>query len=138
VQNPEYTDLRFENEALSEFEGLDVDGNRVRRIPRYIVEFRPSYALGPARLFGAVQYMDERFSDDANNVTLPDYWVFNAGVSIDVRNVTVQATGNNLTNTIGLTEGNPRVGQVVGVERDIFMARPILGRSGRASLTYRF
>jgi outer membrane receptor protein involved in Fe transport len=64
--------------------------------------------------------------------------VFNAGVSIDVRNVTVQATGNNLTNTIGLTEGNPRVGQVVGVERDIFMARPILGRSGRASLTYRF
>ena len=138
VQNPEYTDLRFENEALSEFEGLDVDGNRVRRIPRYIVEFRPSYTVGPARLFGAVQYMDERFSDDANNVTLPDYWVFNAGVSIDVRNVTVQATGNNLTNTIGLTEGNPRVGQVVGVERDIFMARPILGRSGRASLTYRF
>jgi outer membrane receptor protein involved in Fe transport len=138
LQNPEYTGLRFENEALSEFEVLDFDGNRVRRIPRYIVEFRPSYTIGPARLFGAVRYMDERFSDDANNVTLPDYWVFNAGASVNVRNVTVRATGNNLANTIGLTEGNPRVGQVVGVERDIFMARPILGRSGQLSIAYTF
>jgi outer membrane receptor protein involved in Fe transport len=138
LQNPEYTGLRFENEALSEFEDLDFDGNRVRRIPRYIVEFRPSYTIGPARLFGAVRYMDERFSDDANNVTLPDYWVFNAGASVNVRNVTVRATGNNLANTIGLTEGNPRVGQVVGVERDIFMARPILGRSGQLSIAYTF
>jgi len=138
VQNPEYTDLTFVDESLSGFEGLDVEGNRVRRIPRYIVELRPSYTYGPARVFGAVRYMDERFSDDANNVTLPDYWVFDAGVSVSVRNVTIRATGNNLTNTIGLTEGNPRVGQVVGVERDIFMARPILGRSGRLSLTYGF
>lgn len=139
VQNPEYTNLNFANEDFAQqFSELDFDGNRVRRIPRYIVEFRPSYTFGPARVFGAVRYMDERFSDDANNVTLPDYWVFNGGASVDIRNVTIRATGNNLTNTIGLTEGNPRVGQVVGVEENIFMARPILGRSGRLSLGYRF
>jgi outer membrane receptor protein involved in Fe transport len=138
LQNPEYTDLQFANDDFADVAGLDFDGNRVRRIPRYIVEFRPSYTYGPARIYGAVRYMDERFSDDANNVTLPDYWVFNAGVSVDIRNVTFQASGNNLANAIGLTEGNPRVGQVVGVEQDIFMARPILGRSGKASLTYRF
>jgi hypothetical protein len=76
--------------------------------------------------------------DDANNVTLPDYYVIDAGASATFGNLKVRAVGTNLTNTIGLTEGNPRAGQVAAVEQDIYMARPILGRRVELSMTYTF
>jgi hypothetical protein len=52
--------------------------------------------------------------------------------------VGVQIVGNNLTNEIGLTEGNPRTGQVIGQAGEVGMARPILGANGRLTLSYRF
>jgi outer membrane receptor for ferrienterochelin and colicin len=103
-----------------------------------VVNFRPSYTFGNAKLYLTGKYYDERFSDDANNVTLPDYFVFGAGARYQLGPTTLQVTGSNLFNEVGLTEGNPRTGQVVGVQRDIFSARPILGRRFTASIRYNF
>jgi hypothetical protein len=52
----------------------------------------------------------------------------------------VSLAGVNLTNVIGLTEGNPRAGQFVSGDAGAryYLARPILGTSWRAALTYRF
>jgi hypothetical protein len=47
-------------------------------------------------------------------------------------------SGNNLANTIGLTEGNPIPAQIPGISEEIYMARPILGRSVRVAATHRF
>ena len=139
LQNPEYNSLEFPNENLAEEASeLDFEGNRVRRVPRYVVNFRPSYTFGNAKLYLTGKYYDERFSDDANNVTLPDYFVFGAGARYQLGPTTLQVTGSNLFNEVGLTEGNPRTGQVVGIQRDIFSARPILGRRFTASIRYNF
>jgi outer membrane receptor protein involved in Fe transport len=54
--------------------------------------------------------------------------------------VTLFAEGENLTNEIGLTEGNPRSGQFVSGEAGsrYILARPIFGRTLRASVVYKF
>jgi outer membrane receptor protein involved in Fe transport len=144
IQNPELTSLRLD----PSFPGtlppeLDFDGNQIRRLPKIISAFKLSYRFparaGNLKLWGTWGYIDDRFVDDANNVTLPSYSRFDAGLSFDISpRVSVLIAGNNLTNSIGLTEGNPRVGQVVGSTQDIFLARPILGANGRASISYAF
>jgi hypothetical protein len=54
--------------------------------------------------------------------------------------ITLFVDGENLTNEIGLTEGNPRSGQFVSGEAGsrYILARPIFGRTLRASVIYRF
>ena len=139
-QQPEFKNYNFNffDPATGTLQPQNFSGNQVRRIPELILNFRPSYSTGVWRFFSSWFYGDDRFVDDANNVVLPGYDKIDAGVSYDFPNVTLQLTGTNLTNEIGLTEGNPRVGQIVGVSQDIFMARPILGRAWRLSAAYKF
>ena len=53
---------------------------------------------------------------------------------------TTYAYGNNLFNELGLTEGNPRAGQIISGEAGALygIGRPEFGRSFRAALMYRF
>lgn len=61
-------------------------------------------------VFATLQYTGDRFSDVENNQLLPHFYQLDAGVSVDVaERVKLQVTGNNLTNEVGLTEGNPRI-----------------------------
>jgi hypothetical protein len=51
----------------------------------------------------------------------------------------LQANLDNITNEVGLTEGNPRSGFAEGTGLSgAFYARPILGRNLLLSLTYDF
>jgi hypothetical protein len=110
----------------------------VRRIPAMLLDFRPSYELAGFRVYGNLRYIGERFVDDANEVTLPDYTELYAGVSRQLARLNFSLNAANLFNTVGLTEGNPRFGQVIGVRQDIYMARPILGRTLTFAATYSF
>jgi outer membrane receptor protein involved in Fe transport len=135
LQRPEFRDFKFTFGGQQ----FDFSGNQVRRIPEVLVSLRPSYRVGRFSVFGSWQYVDERFVDDANTITLPQYDVLDVGATYDLgRAVTLDLRVTNVTNSIGLTEGNPRTGQIVGVQQDIFMARPILGRAFRGSATLRF
>lgn len=144
LQNPELSNVRFEEGAPPGIDPSVFDGNQVRRIPEVIVQFTPSYSVpirGPqeAELFGIWYFVSERFEDFSNRGALPEYSRFDLGARVGLsERVSVQANVHNISNTIGLTEGNPRAGQVVGDLPDLFLARPILGRSGRVALTYRF
>ncbi|MDT8436009.1 MAG: TonB-dependent receptor [Gemmatimonadota bacterium] len=144
IQQPEYTGLRLDESFPFELPpDLNFDGNQIRRIPEIISQVRLSYQLPEEywnfRLWGTWNYIDERFVDDANNVVLPDYNVIGGGLAFDVTpQVGVQLVAHNIFNAIGLTEGNPREGQVVGSQQDIFMARPILGRNAQLAVTYNF
>jgi outer membrane receptor protein involved in Fe transport len=143
IQNPEYRSLTFDPSFPPPSEEFDVEGNQIRRVPKFISALRLAYGFGPRagnlRLWGTWGYIDKRFVDDANLAVLPGYHKIDAGLSFDIsRQVGVQLVGNNLTNEIGLTEGNPRTGQVVGQAGEIGMARPILGANGRLTLSYHF
>jgi len=120
---------------------IDNTGHRVQRQPKWMWRVTPSYELevGGVKpsLYATLQYTGDRFGDPENQQLLPHYYQLDAGVSVEVNeHLRVAATGNNLTNEIGLTEGNPRI---IGSQGSgTILARPILGRSFRFSVSYGF
>jgi len=120
---------------------IDNTGNRVQRQPRWSWRVTPAYEvdLGSVKpsVFATLQYTGDRFSDVENNQLLPNFYQLDAGVSVDIaQRIKLQVTGNNLTNEIGLTEGNPRIIGSQGTGP--ILARPILGRSFRFSAAFSF
>jgi len=117
-------------------------GNQVPRQPEIQARFTPSYYFdlgwGGIKLYATFTYVDERFQDTGNFQPLPSYEKVDAGISVDIGdNFNVLVVGDNLTDEIGLTEGNPRV-TGTGVVNNVITARPIQGRSYLASVMYRF
>jgi outer membrane receptor protein involved in Fe transport len=93
---------------------------------------------GEFRVFATYSYIGERFSDPGNTQVLPQYYTLDAGVVAGIgSNFEVRLQGSNLTNQIGLTEGNARV-TTAGISGGFEMARPIFGREGQLQLRYKF
>lgn len=120
---------------------IDNTGNRVQRQPKWTWRVTPAVdvKVGGFRpsLFATLQYTGDRFSDPENLQTLPNFYQLDAGVSVEVaQRVRLQVTANNLTDEIGLTEGNPRI--IGGQGTGAILARPILGRSFRFSAAVEF
>ncbi len=118
---------------------INLDGNQIKRIPRQYFTIRPAYQLGPVNLSVTMQYYGDRFADPANRKKLPAYTQYNAVVSIALnKKISLQFSGHNLTNTLGIVEGDPRQDGIVGSTSDLFYAKPIYGRSIVASTSYTF
>lgn len=121
---------------------IDNTGNRVQRQPEWQWRISPSYTaqLGDrfeATLFTNLNFVGDRFSDVENQQVLPNFLKWDAGITLEIDDRwTLQAYGDNLTDEIGLTEGNPRVLGAQG--SGVILARPILGRSFRFTAAYRF
>jgi outer membrane receptor protein involved in Fe transport len=120
----------------------DLTGNRVQRQPEWQWRVTPAYEIAfgddsRATLFGTLSYIGDRFSDVQNQQLLPNYYKVDAGISVDLNDrIQLQVVGDNLTDEIGLTEGNPRTLGSLG--SGVILARPILGRSFRFSVGYKF
>lgn len=118
----------------------DFNGKLAERIPSYQVRITPTYEwhMGNARatLYGTWMAIGKRYSDLANIQELPAYTTINAGFIVDFRRFTFQLAGDNLGNSHGLTEGNPRF--LAGPGAAIPDVRPIFGRSWTASVTWHF
>ena len=116
----------------------NLDGNRVRRIPKDIFKLTPTYRFAD-KGFVYLSYFHggARFADFSNRLELPAYSSIEAGIAYDVNDsIRFMLQGYNLSDEIGLTEGNPRGnGARFG---ELFTARPILGRHIRASVTWEF
>ncbi|HEY5760319.1 MAG TPA: TonB-dependent receptor [Steroidobacter sp.] len=116
-------------------------GNVIRRIPKTMARITPTYTFmdGAARVYFTYTYAGKRFANDENTIVLPKYNKLDAGVMLDVGgNWTIQVTGDNLTDEVGLTEGNPRTDVGSGGIGNIYMVRPLFGRSFMGSVTYRW
>jgi outer membrane cobalamin receptor len=135
LQDPSFTDTNVDAQTV-----VDLSESRIQRQPRYLVSVNPRYDLGFATASAEVRYVDSRFTNAANNaLKLPDYYELNASLSTTQGPVTVKLAGSNLTNAVGLTEGNPRTGILTGGGGgNVFQARPILGRRFNLSLQYDF
>lgn len=123
-----------------------IDGNIPRRFARLMTNIRPSYNLEsltglPVTVYGAAQYLGERFGEDDNLIIYPDYWYFEAGVNGQINDqFSAQLHATNLTDEAVLTEGgNLDVNTVtVAGDRNIALGRPLMGRTIKLSLTYEF
>lgn len=121
----------------------DYSGNRLIRVPEESYRLIPAVNLlnDALRVELDIQHYGDRFSDAANSVSLPAYTILNANVRYELTpRISIYLNGTNLTNEIGLTEGNPRAGQFQSGDAgaQYYTARPELGRAFRASVLYRF
>ena len=122
---------------------VSYNGKQLIRVPKFGARVVPGVNLldGKARIELPIEYYSARFADIANTQSLPAYTVLNLNARWSLNDaVSVSIAGTNLTNEIGLTEGNPRAGQFISGDAGAryFTARPILGRTFRVTFGYQF
>jgi len=118
------------------------DGKDAQRIPSYQVRFTPTYTArfsdkADVTLYGTYEAIGKRYSDLENTQLLPAYATLSAGLRAKVSGYTLQISGDNLTDSHGLTEGNPRFTSS-DPNAALPDVRPIFGRSYRVSVSYSF
>jgi len=121
------------------------DGLTLARQPRLQFRFTPAYELpmewGSVRVFMTYTHVGLRYSDNTNQQVLPSYYTLDAGIVSELGDhFEVRLQGSNLTNQVGLTEGNARIalGSGSGIANNFEMARPIFGREINVQLRYKF
>ena len=139
-QHSVYT--HFSSFAGGGTEAYDNDGNILQRQPRLQLRFTPEYEMpvswGKLKAFATVSYIDLRYSDPENTQILPAYTTLDAGIMGDFgERLEVRLQGTNLTDALGLTEGNSR-SLTAGISTGFEMARPIFGREVQCQLKYYF
>jgi len=120
-----------------------IDGAPLQRQPKFQIRVTPAYTLEPtwgsATGWVTYEHVGQRYEDITGLQPLGSYYMLSAGLLINyTRNWELRIQGTNLTNQIGLTEGNARkTGQAAGVQ-NVLLARPIEGREGNIGIKYKF
>ncbi|PKH85122.1 TonB-dependent receptor domain-containing protein [Colwellia sp. Bg11-28] len=114
------------------------NGNQITRTPEFQLRISPSYTIDKARFFLTYAYIGKRYSDIANNFSLAAYSVIDLGFTYQLtKQFSFALHGKNITNSVGLTEGNPR-NALAHRNSTNFYARAIFGRSVIASVEVTF
>ena len=142
-QNPEYENFTFTQNVGGNPVTVSFNGKQLIRVPKIGLRAVPGVNLmdGKIRLEAPVEYYSKRYADTANSQSLPAYTVLNLNARWSLTDtLTLALAGANLTNEIGLTEGNPRAGQFISGDAGAryYLARPVLGRTWRISASYSF
>ena len=124
-------------------QSYNYNGHRLIRVPQASVRVVPGFNLfrSHLRLQSAIEYEGKRYTDVANSQVLPAYTKVDIDAQIKLTSeISVFGVIDNLTNSLGLTEGNPRAGEIQSSEANqyVFLARPLLGRSFKISVRYKF
>jgi hypothetical protein len=125
--------------------GADYTGLYLQRQPQLQFRVTPAYEVpmswGGVRAFATYTHVGLRYSDIANQEILPAYYTLDAGLVGDIGDhFEVRLQGSNLTDQLGLTEGNARIalGSGSGISGGVELARPIFGREINLQLRYKF
>ena len=121
-----------------------INGNAEVRQPGEQFRLTPTYRIPlgdySLKFYGTWTYVGLRYSDQQNTQVLPSYQTLDAGAILDVgEKLEFRLTGTNLTNELGITEGN-----VHGVNsgtlngQNLVIGRPLFGRELKLSAEYRF
>jgi iron complex outermembrane receptor protein len=119
-------------------------GGEIPRVPKTQIVVEPSYTFSLSnyvlRAYARYFHIGLRFQDDSNLSELPAYGMADIGLSVSNDNrVTVRALVNNVTNEIGLTEGNARASVLgIGTVGDATVGRSIFGRNFTISIEKKF
>jgi len=133
LQDPEYRN--FSGTAVNN------SGNSVRRIPKTMLRLVPSidFADGRGRAFVSFSHYGRRYANDENTVVLPSYLKLDAGVQYAINDQwSAQLNVDNLSNEVGLTEGNPRTDVGASGIGQLYNARTLFGRSLALAVRYNF
>ena len=118
-------------------------GKKVARMPGSEFRLTPSYRIptdfGTFRVFGTYTRVAHRYSDAPNTQFLPGYGTLDLGAVANLTDgLDLRLSITNVTNTLGLTEGNPRATGSGLNTSNVAMARPLFQRAIQASVGYSF
>lgn len=119
-----------------------IDGKPLQRQPKVHLAFTPSYGWpltwGELTAFVTYTYVGPRTSDASGLQPIGTFNTLDFGVVAAVgSNWEVRVQGTNLTNELGLTEGNSFVAVAPG-PGSVILARPLEGREVNIGLKYKF
>jgi iron complex outermembrane recepter protein len=111
-------------------------GNQVLRQPEWQARLSPSWTFETANVnttvYAGLNFIGERWDDNANTIKLDSYEKIDVGVMVNTAGgLYFQVHGDNVTDSDGLTEGDPRNPAAPN-------GRPIFGRSVVFSVGYDF
>jgi len=123
--------------------GPGITGNQVQRNPQFQARMTPSYKFitteGVLTLYATGTYVSKRFADIQNQQPLPRYATLDIGARwVMPDGIEILLTGTNVTNTLGITEGNTRqLGSGVA-SGGVFLGRPLFGPDYQLSVKMQF
>ncbi|HWU03792.1 MAG TPA: TonB-dependent receptor [Novosphingobium sp.] len=140
-----WQDPRFSRFVYTNSSGVvtDYSNHQLIRVPRNSWRLSPAFNLlqNRLRLQADVSYYGDRYSDVANQIRLPHYTTLDIEAQFKATSrLMFNLYVDNVTNTVGLTEGNPRAGTIDNTEvgAATYLARSIFGRSVRGAVSYKF
>ncbi len=119
------------------------NGAPLQRQPKFQVRITPSYIQpfpwGDVTGWLTYEHVGQRYEDIVGGQPLGTYYMLGAGlIATFQKNWELRVQGTNLTNQIGLTEGNARkLGAATGLG-NVLLARPIEGRELNFTAQYKF
>nr|WP_199038827.1 TonB-dependent receptor [Dyella sp. ASV24] len=119
-----------------------ISGKQIDRQPKVQYRLTPGYLIptswGSLKFWLTYEYVGTRYGDQLNQQPLGHYYDFSAGAMANIgKNWVVTLRGTNLTNEIGITEGNARLfGFASG--GGVILARSIEGREVNLQVKYQF
>jgi outer membrane receptor protein involved in Fe transport len=119
-----------------------INGVQLARLPKFQVRITPSdtqtTSWGSVTEQVTYEHIGQHYQDQTGLNPLGAYYDLSAGISVKVgENWEYRLLGSNLTNQIGLTEGNARV-EGNAVQNDVGMGRSIQGREWNIQAKYKF
>jgi len=130
-----YTQAEIKEDVLSP----TLVGNTPRRQSPVIYQFMPSYKMGRHSIGVSLIGTGKSYAQDNNELVMPGYAYLNAFVSFGItEKMYLNINGNNLMNTIGVTESEE--GSILdnAATATVVRARSIAGRSISATLRFDF
>ncbi|HET7931079.1 MAG TPA: TonB-dependent receptor plug domain-containing protein [Rhodanobacteraceae bacterium] len=132
-----YTDINGNPQCAS------IDGAPLQRQPKVRYMFTPMYKLptswGSITAWVTYTHVGQHYQDISALQPLGTYQTLDGGIVADVgQNWQFSLLGTNLTNELGLTEGNSRKFGVNTGIGGVIMARPLFGREVNFQVKYKF
>ena len=132
IADPQYRNLQNTSGA----DPSAVNGNQIIREPKLFGNIRPTFFFETGEtqieVYGRVDFVGKRYVDLFNRTSMAAYQTLTAGVTVNRDAWRFQVVGDNLTNSRGVTEGNPRTDQLAGQDAaEAIYGRPLFGRNFR-------
>lgn len=119
-----------------------LNGMQLQRQPKFQGRFTPSYdfptAFGSMKFWLTWEYVGDRYGDLIEQQPLGQYHTLSFGATANIgANWQINLQGTNMTNEIGITEGNSRLFGFAS-EGGVILARSIEGREVNLQAKYNF
>ena len=119
-----------------------IGGKQLARLPNFQIRVTPSdtqiFSWGSVTEYVTYEHIGQHYQDNTGLNPLGSYYDLAAGIVAEIGdNWEIRLAGTNLTDQIGLTEGNARFGGNTA-QNGVNFGRSILGREGNIELKYKF